>query len=272
MEHIKDSVILIKGAGEKASAVAHRLYECGFRKILMTDIPLPTAERRDVSFCEAIIEGRKEVCGVPASRAAPAPESIQKTWEEGSIAVVPDPRLEILKRLRPEIFIDAVMAKKNTGTTAAMAPLVIALGPCFTAGKDAHLVVETNPASNDLGRVIASSSAETDTGTPPQVLNYAEERVLRAPIGGVLTEGKGIGVRVEKGDVIALIDQTALRAGVSGTIWGLVRDGVSVRKGQKIGDIDPRGESRFCREITPHARAIAGGVLEGILRYHNGRV
>ena len=32
-----------------------------------------------------------------------------------------------------------------------------------------------------------------------------------------------------------------------------------------MGDIDPRGKKEFCSEISAHARAIAGGVLEAIV-------
>jgi xanthine dehydrogenase accessory factor len=269
MKQLKHHVILIKGAGEKASAVAYRLHRCGFARLVMTDIPFPAAERRAVSFCEALIDGRKEIGGVAASRAEPDPDSVREIWQEGRIAVIPDPSLEILQGLRPDILIDAVMAKKNTGTATAMAPLVIGLGPGLTAGGDVHLVVETNPDSNDLGALIDTGPCEGDTGIPPSVMNFAEERILRAPAEGILTGGKSIGERVDEGDVIARVGDIPLRSGVSGVLWGLVRDGVSVKEGRKIGDIDPRGNPRYCHEITPHARAVAGGVLEAILRYYN---
>ena len=129
---MKDKIILIKGAGEKASAVGHRLHQCGFRKIVMTDVPEPLAERRGVSFCEAIIEGRKRVCLVEAVRAEPSMQMIGRLWAEEKIPVLADPETRILGLLRPDVFIDGTMAKRNTGTSMNDAPLVIALGPGFT--------------------------------------------------------------------------------------------------------------------------------------------
>jgi len=37
----------------------------------------------------------------------------------------------------------------------------------------------------------------------------------------------------------------------------------------KIGDIDPRGRPEYCHTISDKARAIAGAVLEGVMRYYN---
>jgi len=124
----------------------------------MTDLPVPLAERRGVSFCEAIIDWRKEVCGVIAQRADFSIEMIGRIWSEGKIPVLADPETRILNILRPDTLIDAVMAKRNTGTRISDAPLVIALGPGFEAGKDAHLVIETNPRSSKLGRVISQGT------------------------------------------------------------------------------------------------------------------
>lgn len=267
---LSDNIILVKGAGEKASAVAHRLYQCGFRKIVMTDLPIPLAERRGVSFCEAIIDGQKEVCGVVARRTEPSMKMIDKLWADGKISVLADPETRTLSLLKLDILIDGVMAKRNTGTAIDWAPLVIALGPGFIAGKDAHLVVETNPESHYLGRVISEGRAEEDTGIPTSVSGLTMERIIRAPEEGILRSLKKIGDEVKKNDMIARVNGCPLKAPISGCIWGLVRDGIRVKAGQKLGDIDPRGERNLCFEISAHARAIAGGVLEGILRFHNG--
>jgi xanthine dehydrogenase accessory factor len=133
--------ILIKGAGEKASAVAYTLYQSGLRKIILTDLPRPLSERRGVSFSEAVYEGHKEVSGVVAKKVNSSPPEIREIWEEGWLPVVVDPDLQVLKIVRPQVLVDAVMAKRNTGTTLGLAPLVIALGPGFIAGSDVHLVV-----------------------------------------------------------------------------------------------------------------------------------
>ena len=261
---MKNKTVFIKGAGEKASAVAHRLYEAGLKKIVMTDLPVPMAERRGVSFSEAIIDWRKEVMGVVAERAGPTMDSIMEKWDERKIPVIVDPESTALQLVKPDILIDGVMGKRNTGTTLKNAPTVIALGPGFKAGKDCHFVVETNPASPFLGRVISEGEAENDTLKPTSVMGLTTERLLKAPVAGKLVTLKEIGEQVLKDETVAYVNWNEVEAGVSGCIWGLLHSGTQVKMGQKIGDIDPRGKRERCFEITPEARTIAEGVLEGI--------
>ncbi len=261
---MENKTILIKGAGEKASAVAHHLFWSGFRKIVMTDLPVPTAERRGVSFSEALIDWRKEILGVVAERSDPSMDSITKRWAERKIPVISDPESMTLKRVKPDIFIDGVMAKRNTGTTLQNAPLVVALGPGFVAEKDCHFVVETNPASPFLGRVISEGEAERDTLKPTSVMGLTTERLLKAPVAGKLVSVKEIGEDVAEGETVAYVNWNGVKAKVSGCIWGLLHSGTPVKKGQKIGDIDPRGRRELCFEITAEARTIADGVLKGI--------
>jgi xanthine dehydrogenase accessory factor len=263
--HIKKLMFLIKGAGEKASAVAHHLHQSGLRKILMTDLPQPLAERREVSFCEAISDGRKEVGGVVSQRVGPHLSEIHGVWEEGCLPILADPETKILESLKPGVLIDAVMAKRNTGTTIKMAPLVIALGPGFTAGSDVHLIVETNPASPHLGRLITNGPAEEESGISTAISGFTRERLIISSGNGVLRALKKIGDEVKENEVIATVDGQPILANISGIVWGLIRDGIQIKAGQKIGDIDPRGDPKFCFEITPQARSIAAGVLKGIL-------
>jgi xanthine dehydrogenase accessory factor len=148
------------------------------------------------------------------------------------------------------------------------ADLVIGLGPGFSAGDDVHLVVETNRGHN-LGRIIASGAAEPNTGIPGSIQGYAVERVLRAPISGILEAHKHIGDSVKKDEILGLVADTKVGAGIDGVIRGLIRSGSNVTQGMKLGDIDPRGEKSYCYTISDKARAIAGSVLEGILRHYN---
>lgn len=268
MKPLIDHIILIKGAGEKASAVAHHLYRYGFRKILMTDRDFPLSERREVCFSEALIDGYKTVAGITARKAENTQDAVQQVWAAEEIAVIADPVLAILKTVTPDCFIDAVMAKMNTGTSKDSAPLVIALGPGFTAGEDAHVVVETNPNSHRLGHLITSGRAEENTGIPTPAARLTTERIIRATGKGILRSLRNIGDPVEKGEVIACAGDTPVRANITGLIWGLVRDGVEVYAGQKIGDIDPRGERNHCFEIAPQANTIARAVLEAIILFH----
>lgn len=261
---MEDKIILIKGAGEKASAVAHRLFRAGLRKIVMTDRPIPMAERRGVSFSEALIDWRKEIMGVVAERTDPSMDGIVRKWAERKIPVIADPKLITLKEVNPDIFIDGIMAKRNMGTILQNAPMVIALGPGFEAGKDCHFVVETNPASPFLGRVISEGKAEKDTLEPTSVMGLTTERLLKAPVAGKLVSLKAIGDDVAEGETVAYVDWNGIKARVSGCIWGLLHNGTQVKKRQKIGDIDPRGKRKLCFEITTEARTIADGVLKGI--------
>jgi xanthine dehydrogenase accessory factor len=264
---VGDLVILIRGAGEMASGVAHRLHQAHFR-ICMLEIDHPLAVRRTVSFSEAVYEGEKEVDGVRA-KLLEKPEQIPSVWNSGKIPLLIDPDSKGTKRLlKPDVLIDAILAKKNLGTQINDAPLVIGLGPGFTAGKDVHAVIETN-RGHHLGRVIHNGSAEPDTGIPGEIGGVTIERVLRTMKKGIFHPYKEIGDRVNKGSVVAVADDFPVIAGISGVIRGLLRKGSEVKKGMKVGDIDPTGKKELCFTISDKARAIAGGVLEAILYQFN---
>jgi xanthine dehydrogenase accessory factor len=264
---IEEFVILIRGGGEMASGVAHRLHQSHF-KVCMLEIPHPIAVRREVSFCEAIYDGEKEVEGV-RSKVISEPDQIDSVWQEGKIPILIDPDGEKTRHfIKPDVLVDAIMAKKNLGTHIKKAALVIGLGPGFYAGKDVHIVVETN-RGHDLGRVILKGTAEPDTGIPGHIGGYSVERVLRTMKKGVFRPQKRIGDRVHKGTVVAVVDDFPVMAKISGIVRGLIREGVEVRKGMKVGDIDPRGKREFCFTISDKARAIGGGVLEAILYWFN---
>ncbi len=266
-KRLEKLIILIRGAGEMASGVAHRLHRSHF-KICSLEIPQPVAVRREVSFCEAIYEGEKEVEGVRA-RFISKVEEIESVWKEGKIPLLVDPDgKRTTSYLKPDVVVDAIMAKSNLGTQMSDAPLVIGLGPGFTVGKDVHTVIETNRGPH-LGRVIFNGTAEPDTGIPGEVGGYTIERLLRTMKKGIFHPHKSIGDRVNKGSVVAVVDDCPVIAKVSGVVRGLLREGVEVKKGMKVGDIDPRGKRDLCFAISEKARAIGGGVLEAILYRFN---
>lgn len=262
---VENLTVLIKGGGEMASGVAHRLSRGHFR-VCMTEISKPQAVRRQVSFCEAIYTGEKTVEGVTV-KLVDTYEEIPKTWNN-TIPIIVDPDTKITEFLRPDVLVDAIMAKKNLGTKITDAPLVIALGPGFYAGRDVHLVVETKRGHN-LGRIISEGEAEKDTGIPGVIEGFSTERVLRAPRDGELSTLKDIGDYVEAEDIVAFVDDFPVKANIRGVIRGLLRSGSEVYKGMKAGDIDPRGIKEYCYTISDKARAIGGGVLEGILSHFN---
>ncbi len=256
------NLVLVRGAGDLATGVAHRLYRSGF-PVVMTEIAWPTVIRRPVAFAEAVFDECHEVEGITARLAAGLPEA-RAILAGGEIPVLIDPRLEVAIQLEPAVVVDAIIAKSNTGTRITDAPLVIGLGPGFTAGVDVHAVVETN-RGHDLGRVILRGGAEPDTGTPGLIAGYGRERLIKAPADGVFEAVAVIGSLVEAGETLGMVGGCPVTAPIGGALRGLIRDGVTVRRGQKMGDVDPRRRVEFCYTISDKARAIAGGVLEAVL-------
>lgn len=261
-----DMKIVILGAGEKASAVAHGLFSKGFKRIMMTDLPHPMAERRGVSFCEAAIEQKKEICGVTCESAEPRLDAVEHIWSKGNIPLLIAPCDEFIDNIRPDIAICALMKKRNIESLINLAPLVIALGPGFYAGKDAHYVIETNPNSPDLSKVIKHGISEEQTDIPTEVLGKTVERLLLSPGTGTLRVIKDIGDSVQRDDIIGDVEDKKLVAPISGVIWGLIRTPADVKKGQKLGDIYPGNDRNICFEITPQAKLIAEGVRKAILK------
>ena len=267
MTNLNDMVIVIKSAGEMASGVAWRRYMANFKKMLMLEIDHPVAVRREVSFCEAVHDSSKIVEGVTASL-VDSVEDIHTAWSRGYIAVAADPQWHLPGKLRPRILVDAILAKKNLGTRMNDADLVIGLGPGFEAGNDVHMVIETN-RGHDLGKVITSGSAEPNTGVPGAIAGITGERVLRSPAQGSFTTDKSIGDFVTANECIGSVGKQRVTCRIDGVIRGLIRPHTRVTKGLKIGDIDPRGRKEYCYTISEKARAIAGSVLEAILRKYN---
>jgi len=257
---------LITGGGEVARAVAHKLYRSHF-KVCLTEVSRPMAVSCGVAFCEAVYDGEKEVEGVVA-RQVSSEEEITATWREGKLPVLVDPQAKIINWLHPDIIVDAIMAKRNLNTRIDDAPMVIALGPGFYAGKDAHAVIETNNSEN-LGRVILNGEAESHTGIPLEVAGLTRERVMFSPRAGTLRSSKKIGDIVNAGDIVGWVDSEPVVAKIGGVLRALLRDGLEVKKQTKLGEVDPRGEIELCYTIRPRMRAIAGGVLEAILMRSN---
>ncbi len=267
MKELKDLVVLVRGAGEMATGVAHRLAVSHF-KVCLTDISAPQAVRREVSFCEAVYDGEKTVEGITA-RLISDPADISGVWARQELPLLVDPESKVREVLRPDVVVDAILAKRNLGTRQDWAPLVIGLGPGFHAGRDVHMVVETNRGHN-IGRVFLEGEAEPNTGVPGNIGGFAEERVLRAPHEGTFRyNARRIGDVVEPEEAVAYVGEDPVRASIHGVLRGLIREGIAVHKGMKVGDVDPRATRDNCYTISDKARAIAGGVLEGILSVYN---
>jgi xanthine dehydrogenase accessory factor len=262
-----DTLVIIKGAGDLATGVAYRLHRSGF-PILMTELPQPLMVRRAVSFGQAVYDGETTVEGVVARRVPDPDEALAVARGGQAVAVLVDPGARAVDLLRPPVLVDAIMAKHNTGTLITHAPLVIALGPGFTAGVDCHVAVETN-RGHWLARLLYRGSPQPDTKTPGKVMGYARGRVIRAPADGRLQPVARVGERLRKGDLIGRVGGHEVRAMFDGVLRGLIHPSVPVTKGLKIGDLDPREVDRHCFTISEKSFAIGGALLEAILAWLN---
>ncbi|MDO4976926.1 MAG: selenium-dependent molybdenum cofactor biosynthesis protein YqeB [Eubacteriales bacterium] len=259
--------VLIKGAGDLASGIACRLHQCGF-SVVMTDLPVPTAVRRTVSFSRAIYENKVTVESTHG-RLCHNFKEIQECLHDGDLAVLVDPEAKIIKEYQADVLVDAIIAKKNLGTRIEDAPIVIGVGPGFTAGQDCHCVVETK-RGHYLGKCIYEGSAIANTGVPGDIGGYTKERILRAPCAGLFEPASEIGAVVKKGDVCGYVDGEPMISQIPGVVRGLLQAGVPVSAGMKAGDVDPRCSVEHCDTVSDKARAIGGGVLEAILHLSLG--
>lgn len=262
---IRGTKVLVVGAGEMASGVAHQLFSCGF-PVVMTDIEKPTVIRRAVAFASAIQFGEIEVEGVRARSFDLKTPEMPTDFTGRFIPVFIDPRCEVAERWQPDVVIDARVLKRNAGTAITDAPLVIGLGPGFTAGTDVHCVIETN-RGHDLARLINHGQAQANTGTPGVIDGHSRDRVLRSPATDVFDAEAEIGDMVEAGEAVGHVGTAAVTASISGVLRGLIHPGYQVVEGQKIGDIDPRGNPTFCTTISEKARAIGGACLSALLQH-----
>ena len=253
---------LIRGAGDIASGAAMRLWRCGI-DVVRTDLARPTAIRRTVAFSDAIVHGETTVEGLRAVRAENAAEA-KKLLREGVLPVLADPECACREELAPDALVDAILAKRNLGTKIDDAPIVVGVGPGFTAGEDCHAVIETM-RGHTLGRVIYSGSAIPNTNVPGLIGGFAGERVLRAPADGAFRSVRRIGDLVKAGDVAGYVSGEPMVCTIDGVLRGLIADGIPVRKGMKSGDVDPRGNVENCYTVSDKATAVGGGVLEAIL-------
>lgn len=256
--------VIVRGAGDISTGTIHRLFRAGF-PVLALEAERPSAIRRRVAFSEAVYDGTATVEGVTAVRIDSA-EKTEAMLALGQVPLLVDPTGESIRRLRPAVVVDAILAKRNLGTTIDMAPLTVALGPGFEAGRDVHYVIETM-RGHDLGRIIASGSAATNTGVPGVIGGYGAERVIHAPAAGVFRMRRDIGSVLAAGEAVGFIDTpegaVPVQARIAGLLRGILRDGHPVPKGFKLADVDPRlDQLKNCATISDKARCIAGSVLE----------
>ena len=274
-----DYRLLIRGAGELASATAQHLFSQGFTRILMLERRYPKAIRRQVCFSEAILDGIQTIQGIRA-RFARNIEDVERIHDAGEVAVSVMGLDETVEKWHPDIFIEAAMLRRNWGLTPELAPVVIALGPGYVAKRDCHAVVETFRGP-DVGAVLDDTGDELEDEPPAEIMGFAEERVLKAIRDGIFFTQKDIGDVVERGERVGTVVSVygveefrkgvpvdasyAVTARIAGVIRGLLRDGVPVKAGDRIADIDPRGRTDDLDHISDKSRRVAEGVHEALL-------
>lgn len=261
----QDALILVRGGGDLATGTIHRLWSAGLR-VLVLETERPAAIRRQVSLCEAVYEGETVVEGLRGVRIQQL-EQAPAVWAQNAVPILVDPAGACIARAKPEVVVDAILAKKNLGTTRDMAPLTIALGPGFVAGQDVDAVVETK-RGHRLGRILREGPAAPNTGVPGVIAGYGKERVIHAPTAGVFLDRHEIGDLVEAGETLAVIrgadgTLTPVTTQIGGLLRGLLRSDYPVTPGFKVADVDPRKEELSnCFLISDKSRCIAGSVLE----------
>ncbi len=249
---------VLRGGGDLATGVAWRLTRAGW-PVVVCELDLPLTIRRTVAVSTAVTEGAIDIEGM---RAVLAPNALEAAAlaADGVVGVVISPQLP---RLDPAVVIDARLAKRNIDTTIDDAPLVIGLGPGFTAGVDCHAVIETQ-RGHHLGRVLWSGAAAPDTGTPGVIAGKGAERVVRAPTDGSVRWRVRIGDAVRPGEPMGAIGGIEIAAPFAGTVRGLITEQVPITEGLKIADVDPRHDPTACHEISDKALAVGGGVVEAV--------
>lgn len=255
--------VIIRGGGDLATGVAEVLYQSGF-KILILDIAKPSSIRRSVCFSEAIYDGETKVEDIICKKVENENE-IESCWDKKIIPIMVDEKGEIIKKIKPDVVVDSIIAKKNLGTTKDMAPITIALGDGFEAGKDVDIVIETMRGHN-LGRIITNGRAMKNTGIPGEIKGVSKDRVIYSLADGKFSSIKKIGDAVQKDEIIGYVGDVEIRGKISGVLRGIIREGYQVTKNMKIGDIDPRIEEKNnCFTISDKARSLGGAVLRAIM-------
>ncbi len=260
--------ILIRGANDVGSAVAHCLFMAGY-SVVIHEMPQPTITRRRMSFADAIFDGRAMLDGVET-------QFIKRLYllrgalvTHRVIPVVAKDFFELLEILHPTILVDARMRKHlQPEVQRGLAELTIGLGPNFFAGETTDLAVETGWGES-LGKVIRRGATKPLEGEPKSIQGHTRDRYMYAPLAGTFHTHHQIGEAVTPGMDIAYIDAVPLHAPIGGILRGLTHDGVPVSARAKVIEIDPRRDSAQISGIAERPARIAKGVLQAIRSWEN---
>ncbi len=260
---ISETLVIVRSGGDLATGVVQKLWRVGF-KVLILEIARPLTIRRTVALSEAVRNGECQVEDLTAVKISTT-EECERVWQSGRIPVLVDGSALSIERLKPDVVIDAIIAKRNIGTFKEMAPVVIALGPGFKAPEDVDVVIETL-RGHYLGQLIRNGGPQVNTGIPGILGGKSAERVVHAPCDGIVQHVATLGQQVEKGQLLFYVDEVPVYSPLKGTLRGLISQNQIIRKGLKCADVDPRPVDEVdCHTISDKARALGGAVLEAVL-------
>ena len=283
---VTDQLVIVRGGGDIATGTIRTLRRAGF-PVLILESAHPSAIRRTVALSEAVYEGSAVVEDVSVTLAHNLDEAEYLLFQDG-IAMLVDPDgaairdiihsgekyaewdtgLTTLEGGGRHLFltcvVDAILAKKNLGTTKDMAPLVIALGPGFTAGRDCDVVIETM-RGHSLGRAITEGEALHNTGTPGLIAGHAQDRVIHSPAAGIVKTCAAIGDIVEEGQIIASIipEGRSIQPADGGSAGQAVQTTAS---GSAEQAVQTAGSLSGLDEPGVPVRATFTGLLRGLIR------
>lgn len=262
-QKLAETIVAVRGGGDLATGVIQKLYRAGF-KVIVLETAIPLAIRRTVALCSAIIHGSFKVEDVEAVCISDISQC-SDIWHKNQVPIIIDPEGNSIEKLQPTIVVDAILAKRNLGTKKAMAPIVIALGPGFSAPQEVDVVIETM-RGHQLGRLYFDGMAIPNTGIPGEIGGKSAERVVHSPATGKVKHIREIGDSVQENDILFYVNQVEVRSPIDGVLRGLITNGIEITKGLKCADIDPRAADTVdCYTISDKARALGGAVLEGAL-------
>ena len=258
-----DLRILVRGANDVGSAVAHRLFTAGY-PVVIHEILQPSTTRRRMSFTDAIFDGRAMLDGVDA-------QLIKRLYllrgtlvAHRVVPIIAKDFFELLKILRPNILVDARMRKhQQPEIQRELAELTIGLGPNFIAGETTDLAIETNWGET-LGQIIEHGAANPLQGEPHEIEGHARDRYVYAPAAGKFRTSLQIGDSVTRGQEVARVDSIPLLAPITGVLRGLTHNGVPVTQKTKVIEVDPRNHDAQYSGIGERPARIAEGAFTAI--------
>ncbi len=256
--------VVVRGAGDVGSAVAHRLFAAGYRVVLV-DEPRPAHARRGMAFCDALHEGTSRLAGLLGKRARTLADLAPMLDCRKALPLTDAAAREVLDALEPEVLVDARMRKHELpAALRGQAPFTIGLGPNFVAGETVDAAIET-AWGDDLGRVVRAGPTRPLAGDPRAIAGHSRDRYVRAPVAGVFRTAHAIGQAVAQGERVASLEGgVVLASPLDGVLRGLTHDGTRVRAGAKVIEVDPAGDCAAAFGLGERPLRIAEGVLEAI--------